>query len=211
MPVYIANDVEAAGSRLGIHSTLSFGAAVITREELSFKDYWSRDLVFYAELQPTSSLFEVEAMRVGCSQLICLEKIKKEKPQYNTSSKDFDSRSVLAYMAYNCEYSVKAMKRFHEWIEKVSVGQRVVGVTDTVFFDGGRVDLLLSHFADKPSPYGHTGINLKQILQGHTRNQKASLSSLRVPDMRTKPHRADHDAVDLALRGRELLFNQLKW
>ena len=39
MRLYIANDVESAGGKLGIHSTLSIGAAVITPEKITFEEY----------------------------------------------------------------------------------------------------------------------------------------------------------------------------
>ena len=73
--IYIANDVESAGSRLSVHSTLSWGACVITREELGFEEYFNRRLVFYSELQPDSWLYEIEAMKVACSQLMFKQKV----------------------------------------------------------------------------------------------------------------------------------------
>lgn len=210
--LYIANDVESAGGRLGIHSTLSMGAAVITPEKIAFNEYWDRGLVFYAELRPHSSVFEIEAMRVGCSQLVCLEEIKQKDSSFDVKSLLFSPRKVLELMMIHCEEASSAISRFSSWIEKIRNGNdKIVGVTDTVFFDGGRIDLLLSQYYNGQSPYGWSGLDMDSVFRGYMRNAYASLKTLGVPDERTKPHRADQDAVFLAQQARVLFFEKMGW
>lgn len=209
--IYIANDVESAGGKLGVHSTLSIGAAVVTPEKITFGEYWEKGLVFYAELQPHSSTYDIEAIRVGCSQLICLENIKIMDSRFDSASPHFDPERVMNRMKQNCELPVLAMHRFRKWIENIKKeAEKIVGVTDTVFFDGGRIDLLLSHFYHGVSPYGWSGLDLDSVYRGYMRNKRASLKTLGVPDERTKPHRADHDAVFLAQQARVLLYEKME-
>jgi len=221
--IYIANDVESAGSKLGVHSTLSWGACVIAREELSFNEYFNRRLVFYAELQPDSWLYEMEAMKVACSQLMFKQKVFVSRSflphaalanPLDVDSSEFDPTLLLNTMMSYCEHPMVAVNRFNAWMEEVKKefkDEKVTGVTDTVFFDGGRVDELLSKYSNKPSPYGHSGLDLDSVYRGYAKRADAKLKELGVPDERTKPHRADHDAVYLAQIGRELLFKKMGW
>lgn len=209
--IYIANDVEAAGTKLGYHSTLSIGSAVVPCQPIGFREYWEKGLVFYAELKPDSMKYDIEAMRVGCSQLECLEEVRLRNPSFDTESQYFAPDLVLELMLRKCEHPVSAMKRFHAWIEKVreTSDTKVVGITDTVFFDGGRFDLLFSKYSKKKSPYGWSGLDLDSVYRGYRGDLRASLKSLGVLDERTKPHKADQDAVDLAQKSRVLLFEKL--
>ncbi len=206
-PVYIALDVEAAGSRLGVHSTLSLGACVITHEGLSFAEYRERGLVYYAEIKPDSPAFNSDAMRVGCSQLQCLEEIRTTDKRYEATSEQFSPPRVLTLMSRVCEDPRSAMRRFHAWIEKVADGREVVGVTDTVFFDSGRIDLCFGKFSDQPSPFGHRGLDLTSLYRGYRLDTRAKLKELAVIDWRSKPHRADEDAIYLAQIGKVLLLD----
>lgn len=210
--LYVANDVESAGGKLGIHSTLSIGAAVITPEKIAFDEYWNRGLVFYAELSPDSLNYDLEAMRVGCSQLVCLENIKLKNSLFDSTSSQFSPTEVLKLMVTNCEAPLYAMRQFSNWIGGVNkLRDKIVGVTDTVFFDGGRIDLLFGHYHQAKSPYGWSGLDLDSVYRGYMRDAHASLKTLGVPDERTKPHRADQDAVFLAQQARALLFEKMGW
>ncbi len=218
--IYIANDVESAGSKLGVHSTLSWGACVITRDAIDFQDYFDRGLVFYAELKPENWNFEMQSIKVGCAQLVGLKsrdfngEIYPSLSCFDVNSASFNPILVLDQMSQRGEHPVVAVNRFHGWIEKIKKefkDEKVIGVTDTVFFDGGRVDLLLSQHSDRPSPFGHKGLDLDSIYRGYSSRADASLKKLCFLDQRTKPHRADHDAVYLAQVARELLFNRMGW
>jgi len=132
----------------------------------------------------------------------------------NVDSSEFDPTLLLNTMRNYCEHPVVAVNKFHVWVEEIKKNfkdEKVIGITDTVFFDGGRVDLLLSQYSQRPSPFGHKGLDLGSIYRGYTKRSDAKLKELGVSDQRTKPHRADHDAVYLAQIGRELLFNKMGW
>ncbi|MFB6212737.1 MAG: hypothetical protein ABEI53_02915 [Candidatus Magasanikbacteria bacterium] len=209
--MYIVNDVETSGSKLGHHSVLSIGACVITREKLTLEEYFEKGLVFYREIQPTSYKFEIEAMRVGCKHLMCLEELREKDSHYDPTHKDFSPLLVLKHMGKVCKSPEKATKDFKDWIEEMSQNQEVEGVTDTVFFDGGYIDLCFGKHLKEPSPFGWEGLDLDSLYRGYTEKEGASLQELEVPDNRDKTHRADQDAVFLAQVGRKLLFDLLEW
>lgn len=209
--IYVANDVEASGNRLGFHPTLSIGACVVTREFLNFNELTKRGLVFYAEIKPYSLKFELEAARVGCSCLSCLDDIRKFDSRYDPTSAGFEPALVLEKMQNDCEEPALALERFKQWAECISEGQEVEGVTDTVFFDSGHINLCFGRNIDGVSPFGWTGLDLDSLYRGYTGREDAKLSELNLPDTRTKPHRADHDAVFLAQIARVLLYEKLGW
>jgi len=210
--IYIALDVESAGSSLGIHSTLSVGACVIDRDELSFEEYRQKGLVFYAELQPDSRAFETDAIKVGASKLVCLEDlVRAGVKQFDVSCSEFSGLKTLTKMECICESPAAAMLRFEVWVEKVRAGREAIGVTDTVFFDGGRIDYLFGKYCHGPNPFGWSGLDLDSIYRGYAQRSDANLKELGVPDQREYPHRADEDAIYLAQVGRELLFEKMKW
>ena len=209
--LHIANDVEGAGSRLGFHPTLSFGSCVVTREPLTFKEANERGLLFYTEIRPSSLTFEIEAMLVSCLHLKCLEGIRGKDSRYDPIHKDFNPLLVLKLMRERCEDPVVAMERFRTWVETVSNGEEVEGLTDTVFYDGGHINLCFGLNSAKPSPFGWTGLDLDSLYRGYEKRADAKLRELGVPDNRTKPHRADHDAVLLAEMARVLLYEKMGW
>lgn len=208
--LYIANDVEASGPRLGFHSTLSIGACVVVREEqLNFDDYVRRGLVFYAELKPRCNKFEMDAMRIGCLHLACLDDIRAQDNRYDPTSTAFRPDLVLKRMKDMCEEPSAALERFAKWAQ--SFGQEVEGVTDTVFFDSGHINLCFGTNSKTSSPFGWTGLDLDSLYRGYTGIENAKLRDLNLKDTRTKPHRADHDAVFLAQIARVLLYEKLGW
>jgi hypothetical protein len=209
--VYIANDVEAAGHRLGIHATLSIGACVVTRESLTFDEAKEKGLVFYAELRPISVEYELEAMRIGCLHLECLDEIRKIDMRYNPMHKDFDPKLVLDLMDASCESPRGAVQRLSEWTSWVSNGREVEGVTDTVFFDSGHFNLNFGLNKAERSPYEWRGLDISSMYRGLTGNPDARLSGLGVNDDRQKPHRADHDAHYVAKITSKLIYERLRW
>lgn len=198
--LYVAFDVEAAGPHLGVHSTLSVGACAVVRDALNFREYCEKGLVFYAELKPASRAFDEKALRVGSSELVCLEDVPSE-------GKSFDGAAVLEHMAAVCEEPTAAAIRFRAWLESVSGGRPVIPLVDTVFFDSCRVSLWL-HV--EGFSLGHSGRDLKSVYQGFAGRANARLKELHVP-RNAKPHRADYDAVELAQKARVLLFEKMRW
>lgn len=209
--VFVANDIESGGPKLGVHPTLSIGAAVVVREEMPFEEYFKRGLVFYSEMIPDSFVYDEESMRIGCLHLDCLEEAKRSDPRYDARSREFNSRAVLKLMEERCESPVETVARLHKWLSSFAKGEEIVGVTDTVFFDSGRLDLLFGIYSPKPSPYGWRGRDLTSLYQGWAGDPNARLKSVGVADERKRPHRADEDAVHLAQITRELLFERLGW
>jgi hypothetical protein len=209
--VYIANDVEAAGHRLGIHTTLSIGACVVTREPLTFDEASDKRLVFYAELRPISAEYEFKAMKKGCLHLECLDEIRKVDSRYNPEHKDFDPKLVLELMDANCESPRGAVQRLSEWTSWVSNGGEVEGVVDTVFFDSGHYNLNFGLNIASRSPYKWNGLDIGSMYRGMTGNPDARLSGLGVNDDRQKPHRADHDAHYIAKVTSKLIYEKLRW
>jgi len=208
---YVTFDVETAGSKLGRHPTISIGACVVLKEDINFAEYYERDLVFYAELKPEFQAYEKEAMKVGCSHLKCLEDMRTSHLGYESNHEKFRPDLVLELMEERCEGPAEAMERLLAWVDQVSNGEDVEAVTDTVLFDGGRVDRLLGVHTQRQSPFGWEGLDLDSLFRGHTGDEGASLSELNLPDPRPKPHRADQDAVYIAQVAHELLYEKLGW
>lgn len=207
--LYITNDVEGAGSRLGHHPILSWGACVVTREPVSFEKAVRAGLLFYRELRPASLNFEEEALRVAARELMCLGGLSS-RPEFNPDHNSFDPVAVLRFMQTKCMSIEDAVKEFHQWIKVVGQGKEVEGVTDTVFYDSGRIDLCLGS-SEQKSPYGWSGTDLDSLYRGYTKRKDANLRELNVPDTRIHPHRADEDAHFLADIARELLYVRLGW
>jgi hypothetical protein len=150
-------------------------------------------------------------MRVGCSHLICLDNIRKSDTRYDPISPDFRPDLVLERMQKTCEEPKVALERHREWVQHVSNGREVEGVTDTVFFDSGRIDLCFGANTNHYSPFGWKGLDIDSLYRGCTGREDANLRELNIPDTRIKPHRADHDAVFLAQIARVLLYEELGW
>lgn len=209
-PVYIALDVEAAGHRLNHHATISIGAALVTRTARTFDQYEAAGHVFYAELKPITREFEIEAMRVGCLHLKCLEGMRAHDLRYDPTHEKFDPRLVLDLLDRVGEDPKNAMDRFRTWIDTVRDDHPSIGVTDTVFFDGGHISYNFGAYSEKLSPFGWSGIDLDSLYRGYMRRADASLKELTIPKP-IKAHRADHDAVFLAERTRHVLYELLNW
>jgi hypothetical protein len=206
--LYVAFDVEAAGPRLGVDSTLSVGACAVVHEALGYDEYLARGLVFYTELKPMAPGFDPKAMRVGCSQLVALSERRHESAHFDPTSRCFDPRAVLEHLAASGERPDAAAARFRTWLKSLAAGCAVIPLTDTVFFDSGHVNLWLGPRGG--SPLGHSGRDLKSIYIGYAGRNTARLRDIRVPRNR-KPHRADYDAVELAQKAGVLLFEKMGW
>jgi hypothetical protein len=84
----------------------------------------------------------------------------------------------------------------------------LIGVTDTVFFDGGHVSLLCGkHLSNQP--FGWKGLDLASLYQGYANRPQANIRDIGIADERTMPHRADQDAILLAQCARVLLFEKM--
>ena len=209
-PVYIALHFEAAGPRLSHHSTLSIGAALVAPRSRTFSQYVVDGDVFYAELKPISLEVDIDAMRIGCSHLRCLETKRRTDSRFDVTHPNFDPLATLDLLDREGEEPEVVMKNFCRWIEELATGRPVVGVTDTVFFDGGHLNYHFGQYYESPSPFGWAGLDLTSLYRGFTRRVDASLSELKAT-VPVKPRRADHDAVLLAERTRIVLYDLLNW
>ena len=207
--LYVALDVEASGHKLGVHEMLSVGCCAVSREEFDHAGYALRGLLFYAELKPRTLCNAIDAMRVGCLHLECLEELRRQDHRYDSLHARFEPALVLEHMQKVCEEPAAASWRLAAWLKGLRADRALIPVVDTVFFDSGFISLWLAK-SGVDSPFGHAGRDLKSVYQGFTRRRQARLEEIRVPRC-DKPHKADHDAVELAQKARVLLFENMKW
>jgi|GEM_PF-1396069 hypothetical protein len=213
---YISIDVEASGLNMVEHSVLSIGASLIVQERATYSELFSRGLVFYAELKPTSLKFFPKAMEFGASQLECLDAGKLVDGRFDTKNPLFDPLLVLQHMQSVCTKPSKVMADFAVWISRVAEGKQVEGVADTVFFDAGLVQYYFAQ-CSIPSPFGWEGssagsggLDIDSLYRGYAGAENANLRGLGLKDTRVRPHHAGHDAVfqgDLASE----LFAKMGW
>jgi hypothetical protein len=208
--LYIANDVEASGHMLGHDAPLSWGACVVPQDSLSKDELIRQGLVFYTELKPTSFNFDIEAMRVGCVGLRCIEGL--DHPKYDVTSPEFSPAAVLDVLAERGETLTNAVRRFKEWAVPLSNHAHgyypIEGVVDTTFFDSGWINYIFG-MARERSLYGHRGLDLASVFRGYERNLDARLKSLGMVDDREVAHCSEDDAIFLAGQAREVLFKRM--
>lgn len=205
--LYIANDIETSGPRLGRDSILSWGACVVTPEALAKAERQERGMVYYDELQPLSDDFVYEAMKVGCLGLRCVNIVKREDPRYDASSPFFRPHFVLEELVRDgTPPEVATMKLAHwlmSWAERTD--SQVELVTDTVIFDASFLNYYFQVFRGG-NPYGHAGLDLDSYYRGFCKSRSANLKNLGIVDDREVPHCAEDDAIFLAKLARELLY-----
>jgi hypothetical protein len=211
-PFYIYMDIEGAGPALAFHSVLSWAACAVTPEPYTKLGLQKRGLLFYDELRPTSSAYEMEAMRVGCLGLRCLE-LLRVNPEYDPSSSVFRPELVLKILEKMGTSPVIAVEKLHGWIESVvPVGFRPELVTDTVIYDASQINYYFSIFGSSlpRNPFGHSGLDIDSYCRGLSQSRSASLRQLGIVDDRVVPHCAEDDAIYGAKLARELLFRRSK-
>lgn len=185
--LYIANDIECAGSMVGVHSMLSWGACVVTHEQLTHKERIARGLTCYIEFKPLSREFDISAMRVGCSGLHCLKDVW-QVPEYDVTSRSFAPEKVLDILSAKGLSVHAGIAQFLLWLEDMKARTRatdIIAVTDTVFFDSCFIQHLFGT-ARARSPYGHSGIDLDSLYRGYIQDMAVSIRELKVPDTREK-------------------------
>ncbi|HEY4486415.1 MAG TPA: hypothetical protein VJB70_01640 [Candidatus Paceibacterota bacterium] len=203
--LYIANDIEAAGSLVGIHSVLSWGACVVTEKPLSKKELIAQGLVYYDELQPISLEFEEAAIRVGASGLRILEDGGR-LPCYNPKSPHFEPKALLQLLDRLGTHPIIATRNFQEWIATVGEGYEVDPVVDTVFFDSTHLQYYFSRFT-RSRPYGYAGTDMDSLFRGYRKDLNASLSDASKHIDRGIHHNSLDDSIFLAHTTREIVFN----
>jgi len=207
--VFIVNDVECSGQIIGVHGVLSWGACVVTPDSLTRNERIERGLTFYAEFQPLTKHYSIDAMRVGSVGLRCIGAFKGLSA-YDVASEEFNPERVLEALRDFGESVYAGTRRFKDWLKSVAGTDEVVGVTDTVFFDAGFINYLFG-FVGEHSPYGHKGIDLDSLCRGYARNMNCGLRWLSVPDARETPHCALDDAMHLANIASRLIYREIEY
>lgn len=206
--IYIANDIEAAGSNLIKHPILSWGACIVTKEDYSFSDLEVRGLTFYSELKPTATEFNIEAMKIGSLGLRCLDHFGDD-PHYNPKAPEFDPNLVLLALDEYGETVDDAVKRFLTWISQViGKNRKIIGLFDTTIFDSARIEYLFS-LAKENNPYGWSGIDIDSLFRGYMKDMVAGLKKLGLVDDRPVAHCALDDAIFTAKLARELIYKRI--
>ena len=203
--LYIANDIEMAGPRVGVHSLLSWGACVVTEEKFSKEELLKQGLAYYDEIQPITWEYNEDAMRVGCLGLRCLDECQA-LPAYNPRSEHFEPRLVLELLHRKGTHPMIATLDFQKWIAHVGRGCEIVPVVDTVFFDSAHILYYFSQFSSH-NPYGHAGIDMDSFFRGYRKNMSATLGGATQHIDRGVHHNALDDAIFLATISREIIYN----
>lgn len=204
--LYIVNDIETSGSLAGFHTILSWGACVVTEEPLSEDELRTRGMIYYDELKPITTNFEIEAMRVGCLGLRCLREFA-DNPRYDPRSPSFRPEWVLGALMLKGTGPELATLRFKEWVEEMEKknGRKAELVSDTTIFDPSHLSYYFTRFS-RSAPYGYAGLDLDSYYRGFCKSRSASPKNLGVVDDRRVPHCAEDDAIFLAKIARELLY-----
>ena len=165
--VYFSLDIEATGRSPGKHSMLSIGACVVGDE----------DRAFYREIKPISNNFTLEAMRVGCLGLKCLEKFRGN-PEYDPKSGQFRPDLVLRVLESEGEFPAAAMSQYSEWVLENSRGKKPVEVSKPSKFDGGYTEWYFDNYYAGNNPFGHSGIDMGSLYKGIMRDLGADCDTL---------------------------------
>lgn len=207
-PVYIALDVEASGRITGHSSLLSIGACVVTKVMLPKANMVKKGLTFYRELEPIMPFsYKDEAMKVGCLGLECLKGIKERDKRYDPQSPDFQPQLVCNLLLNAGKPIFVAMQEFLNWINSVSKGRMVIGVTDTVFFDSGLINYYFGRIGKEP-PFNWGGLDMDSLYRGYKKSRHATLHELVLPTRKGSiEHNALDDAIQLADITRKLWFH----
>jgi ribonuclease T len=134
---YISVDNECSGPVPIDYSMLSLGACIVGKEEGDHNN----DSVFYVEIKPISDNYVKEALEV-CNFSLEELRIKGMLPQ-------------------------QAMKKFADWIAKMSGTRKPVFVAYPVTFDWSFVNYYFYKYIGF-NPFGVSGIDIKSVWIGKT-------------------------------------------
>ena len=138
---YISVDIECSGPIPGEYSMLSLGACVVGNEDNNNKE---NDYTFYIEIQPLSDNYVKEALEIAGLSMQEL-KLKGTEPK-------------------------EAMKKFADWIAKVSGDKKPIFVGSPIAFDWCFVNYYFIKFLGY-NPFGVSGIDLKSVWIGKTNSK----------------------------------------
>ncbi|MGC2428769.1 MAG: exonuclease domain-containing protein, partial [Nitrososphaeraceae archaeon] len=142
---YISVDIECSGPIPVEYSMLSLGACVVGYEDNNNNNNKDNDYYnFYIEIQPLSDNYVKEALEIAGLSMQEL-KIKGTAPK-------------------------EAMKKFADWIAKVSCDKKPIFVASPIAFDWCFVNYYFLKFLGW-NPFGVSGIDLKSVWIGKTNSK----------------------------------------
>lgn len=180
---YISFDIEASGPTPGKYSMLSLGACIVG----------DRQTQFYREFKPLNLAYVLDAIKVGCRGLYCLN--VRDIPQFNPESDEFDPLKVLATLSKTGEAPRTVMADYANWVLRSTKGFIPVEAAAPIKFDGMFTTWYFDNFYDGENPFGHSGEDMNSLYRGVARNADASMRDLKLVDDRKCAHNALDDAV----------------
>ena len=190
---YVTFDVEASGPTPGRYSMLSLGACVVGNTGVQF----------YRELKPLNMNYVLEAIRIGCLGLQCLEDLK-HLPEYNPKNPNFDPLAVLGALEKTGSKPEDAMADYAKWVLENTQGFRPVEVAAPIKFDGMFSTWYFDNFYNKENPLGYSGEDMSSMYRGATGNVNAGINEIKIPE-RGQNHNALQDAVYQAKKFERIL------
>ena len=184
---YVSFDIEASGRSPGKNSMLSIGACLV--DDIS--------KTFYREIKPISDGFMLEAMRIGCLGLHCLDKYRHLE-EYNPKHDNFNPRKVLELLSDVGEEPKHVMSDYNDWIIENTKGYRAIEAAAPIKFDCMYSTYYFDNFYDGENPFGHSGEDMNSFYRGLKKNVKVSMKNLKLRDERGLPHNALEDAIQQA-------------
>jgi DNA polymerase III epsilon subunit-like protein len=180
---YISVDIEASGNTAGKYSMLSLGACVVGNISEQF----------YKEIKPINRNYSIGAMKVSSKGLKCLENLK-HKDEYNPKSDRFNPEKVLDILQEKGETPEEVMKKFAEWIKKITKGFEARESAAPIKFDGGFTSYYFDNFYNGKNPLGYSGEDINSMYKGVMKDLDAHIAQL---GLRGKelPHNALEDAI----------------
>lgn len=175
---YVSVDVEANGPYPWRSSMLSLGACIIG----------DKSKIFYREIKPITSEYEIEHFRIGAKSLAILSDYDHE---------NFNPEEVLKILDIRGDSPKLAIPKFVEWVLENTEGYRPVMLAAPIIFDGQFINYYIDKFSAKQNPFGHSGEDVNSVFRGNVRDMSANIKEL---DLRADlpRHNALEDAVQQA-------------
>ncbi|MBS3094486.1 3'-5' exoribonuclease [Candidatus Pacearchaeota archaeon] len=181
---YISVDIESSGLTPGKYSMLSLGACVVGKTNINF----------YRELKPLNDNYILEAMKIGCLELECLEKLKVYDEEVDAKNKNFNPLKVLKILEKSGEEPKKVMADFANWIRENTKDSKAVETAGPIKFDGMFTAWYFDNFNDGQNPFEYSGEDINSFFRGVKRNPYAHIEDMNLREQKHK-HHALHDAI----------------